>query len=264
MQVWEPPQLPARRWALRHLAASEPDSACRTRRSTRLAQSRGGQDRTLGTRGGGRPGRTHAAVPVVCRRGPCAASGRDRVLLRSVTVCDACPACLLLASPRTTPRFLLGASCALSPLLHLLPAISFASLPHHTALSDYSAQYETARGTYLEAAKALKMATGPYKASRDAYVAAGVCRLADVPTRARAHTHTHAFVCMYVCMHACMHVYVCMHVCMYVCACVCVCLCVCVLGRANPTGLDGALTLQTEQCVRLHMCAMYGPLTCSV
>eukprot|EP00802_Teleaulax_amphioxeia_P018981 Tamp_19194.p3 GENE.Tamp_19194~~Tamp_19194.p3 ORF type:complete len:235 (-),score=10.55 Tamp_19194:376-1080(-) len=122
--------------------------------------------------GGGRPGRTHAAVPVVCRRGPCAASGRDRVLLRSVTVCDACPACLLLASPRTTPRFLLGASCALSPLLHLLPAISFASLPHHTALSDYSAQYETARGTYLEAAKALKMATGPYKASRDAYVAA--------------------------------------------------------------------------------------------
>ena len=128
--------------------------------------------------GGGRPGRTHAAVPVVCRRGPCAASGRDRVLLRSVTVCDACPACLLLASPRTTPRFLLGASCALSPLLHLLPAISFASLPHHTALSDYSAQYETARGTYLEAAKALKMATGPYKASRDAYVAAGACRLA--------------------------------------------------------------------------------------
>lgn len=43
-----------------------------------------------------------------------------------------------------------------------------------TALSDYSSQYETARTSYLDAAKALKMATGPYKASRDAYVAAGV------------------------------------------------------------------------------------------
>ena len=32
--------------------------------------------------------------------------------------------------------------------------------------------YETARGTYLAAAKALKEQTGPYKASRDAYVAA--------------------------------------------------------------------------------------------
>lgn len=41
------------------------------------------------------------------------------------------------------------------------------------ALSDYQNQYETARTSYLDAAKALKMATGPYKASRDAYVAAG-------------------------------------------------------------------------------------------
>lgn len=40
------------------------------------------------------------------------------------------------------------------------------------SLSDYSAQYDMARGKYLDAAKALKMATGPYKASRDAYVAA--------------------------------------------------------------------------------------------
>ena len=40
------------------------------------------------------------------------------------------------------------------------------------SLTDHSAQYETARTAYLNAAKALKMATGPYKASRDAYVAA--------------------------------------------------------------------------------------------
>ena len=37
---------------------------------------------------------------------------------------------------------------------------------------DYQKAYETARGTYLAAAKALKEQTGPYKASRDAYVAA--------------------------------------------------------------------------------------------
>lgn len=50
-------------------------------------------------------------------------------------------------------------------LKHCLPA---------TALQDYSSQYEQARDKYLEAAKALKMATGPYQATRDAYVAAGV------------------------------------------------------------------------------------------
>ena len=37
---------------------------------------------------------------------------------------------------------------------------------------DYQKAYETARQTYLAAAKALKEQTGPYKASRDAYVAA--------------------------------------------------------------------------------------------
>ena len=51
-------------------------------------------------------------------------------------------------------------------------AISRSLLSRNAALSDYSKQYETARSTYLEAAKALKMATGPYKATRDAYVAA--------------------------------------------------------------------------------------------
>jgi ABC-type transporter lipoprotein component MlaA len=43
------------------------------------------------------------------------------------------------------------------------------------SLKDYAHQYTQMRDTYLQAAKALKMASGPYKASRDAYVAAGAC-----------------------------------------------------------------------------------------
>jgi hypothetical protein len=62
-------------------------------------------------------------------------------------------------------------------------AISRSLLSRNAALSDYSKQYETARSTYLEAAKALKMATGPYKATRDAYVAAGVFRQAALLVR---------------------------------------------------------------------------------
>ena len=62
--------------------------------------------------------------------------------------------------------------------------LSHSLLSRNAALSDYSKQYETARSTYLEAAKALKMATGPYKATRDAYVAAGVFRQAALLVRA--------------------------------------------------------------------------------
>ena len=39
-------------------------------------------------------------------------------------------------------------------------------------MQDYADKYTAARDTYIEAAEALKLATGPYKASRDAYVAA--------------------------------------------------------------------------------------------
>ena len=39
-------------------------------------------------------------------------------------------------------------------------------------LEDYATEYEARRTTYLDAANALKLATGPYKAARDAYVAA--------------------------------------------------------------------------------------------
>ena len=49
----------------------------------------------------------------------------------------------------------------------------------NTAVTDfigttgkYQKAYEDARQTYLKAAKELKEQTGPYKASRDAYVAA--------------------------------------------------------------------------------------------
>ncbi len=67
---------------------------------------RTGQDRTLGPGGGRSRAQTHArgsAVTVSCRGGAGAARGRVRVLLRSVTVCDACPACLLLACTRPAP-----------------------------------------------------------------------------------------------------------------------------------------------------------------
>ncbi len=39
-------------------------------------------------------------------------------------------------------------------------------------LGKYAEVYTTTRDTYLPAAKALQLATGPYKASRDAYAAA--------------------------------------------------------------------------------------------
>jgi ABC-type transporter lipoprotein component MlaA len=39
-------------------------------------------------------------------------------------------------------------------------------------MQDYADKYTAARDTYIDAAEALKLATGPYKASRDAYVAA--------------------------------------------------------------------------------------------
>jgi hypothetical protein len=53
---------------------------------------------------------------------------------------------------------------------------SFLATPPPSAsfdlVSDYATPYDTARGTYLKDAQALKEATGPYKAARDAYVAA--------------------------------------------------------------------------------------------
>ena len=51
-------------------------------------------------------------------------------------------------------------------------------LPHLQMLSklfdleDYAGTYRETRNAYLKAANQLKLATGPYKAARDAYVAA--------------------------------------------------------------------------------------------
>ena len=42
----------------------------------------------------------------------------------------------------------------------------------NTDLSNYAATYTETRKDYLKAAQDLKEATGPYKATRDAYVAA--------------------------------------------------------------------------------------------
>ena len=39
-------------------------------------------------------------------------------------------------------------------------------------MSNYATSYTETRTAYLNAAQALKEATGPYKATRDAYVAA--------------------------------------------------------------------------------------------
>ncbi len=39
-------------------------------------------------------------------------------------------------------------------------------------LQDYAGTYRETRNAYLKAANQLKLATGPYKAARDAYVAA--------------------------------------------------------------------------------------------
>jgi hypothetical protein len=57
---------------------------------------------------------------------------------------------------------------------HQLPTFTMFAILSNTfdLVSDYATPYDTARGTYLTAAQALKEATGPYKAARDAYVAA--------------------------------------------------------------------------------------------
>ena len=46
------------------------------------------------------------------------------------------------------------------------------SLLEFNLVTGYAAPYDAARATYLADAQSLKEATGPYKAARDAYVAA--------------------------------------------------------------------------------------------
>ncbi len=48
----------------------------------------------------------------------------------------------------------------------------FTKLADFDLEKDYASPYTKCRDTYLKAAAALKLATGPYKAARDAYVAA--------------------------------------------------------------------------------------------
>ena len=59
-------------------------------------------------------------------------------------------------------------------LLHCFKHIfrMFARLLDIDLQTDYAAPYEENRAAYLADAEALKKATGPYKAARDAYVAA--------------------------------------------------------------------------------------------
>jgi hypothetical protein len=61
------------------------------------------------------------------------------------------------------------------PVNCALPAQTFqmfTKLADFDLEKDYAAPYTSSRNTYLKAAAALKLATGPYKAARDAYVAA--------------------------------------------------------------------------------------------
>ena len=50
--------------------------------------------------------------------------------------------------------------------------VTMFSLLAFDLVTGYAKPYDTARATYLTDAEALKKATGPYKAARDAYVAA--------------------------------------------------------------------------------------------
>jgi len=52
-------------------------------------------------------------------------------------------------------------------MFSILPVTDFSG-----TVKKYQTAYETTRNTYLAAAKNLKEETGPYKSSRDAYVAA--------------------------------------------------------------------------------------------
>ena len=57
--------------------------------------------------------------------------------------------------------------------MHITPSnITMFSLLSFDLVTGYAQPYDTARATYLTDAAALKEATGPYKAARDAYVAA--------------------------------------------------------------------------------------------
>ena len=79
-------------------------------------------------------------------------------------------------APDCSPLKLFG---ALPPLLHTTTPgthLTVAATPEMIAklfdLEDYAGTYRETRNAYLKAANQLKLATGPYKAARDAYVAA--------------------------------------------------------------------------------------------
>jgi ABC-type transporter lipoprotein component MlaA len=64
------------------------------------------------------------------------------------------------SAPNAVARFLTGSPSPVQMLAKLFD------------LEDYAGTYRETRNAYLKAANQLKLATGPYKAARDAYVAA--------------------------------------------------------------------------------------------
>jgi hypothetical protein len=59
-----------------------------------------------------------------------------------------------------------------NPTLSLTLRCSLQMIAKLFDLEDYAGTYRETRNAYLKAANQLKLATGPYKAARDAYVAA--------------------------------------------------------------------------------------------
>ena len=58
-----------------------------------------------------------------------------------------------------------------SQAYYLIPFVWFLTFCK-LCVQDYATTYRATRDAYLKAANELKLATGPYKAARDAYVAA--------------------------------------------------------------------------------------------
>ena len=96
----------------------------------------------------------HAVHVVLTTRARFAPSCARRALPASATRRHACACCTVADAP---VRFVCGLLSMLSKLFDL---------------EDYAGTYRETRNAYLKAANQLKLATGPYKAARDAYVAA--------------------------------------------------------------------------------------------
>ncbi len=61
-----------------------------------------------------------------------------------------------------------------SKWLYLFGALSMSISAHAFDLEDYATTYRATRDAYLKAANETKLATGPYKAAKNAYISASL------------------------------------------------------------------------------------------